>query len=131
MIEWKVACLWNDEEKRGYMPHDSIQMCLSLALWIGEIGDHDLVIFIGTESNCFSLQNRLLWEIIVSKKKPWSKRRMQAPIHCGNYAGRSEYSYTRKEVKLKPFSLPNTLLRPTAILHFQSIVLGIRKQRQS
>ena len=43
MIKWKVAYYEMMKEKRGYMPHDSIQMCLSLALWIGEIGDHDLV----------------------------------------------------------------------------------------
>ena len=44
------------EKKHGYMPHDSIQMCLNLVLWTGEIGDYDLVMFLGTKSNYFSLQ---------------------------------------------------------------------------
>ena len=55
IIEWKVACSCNDDKKRGYMPHDRIELCPKIA-WTGDVGDYDLVIFLGTKSNSFSLQ---------------------------------------------------------------------------
>ena len=48
----------------------------------------------------------------VIEKEDVDYRKCADTIHCGNRAGRSEDSHARKEVKLKPFSLPNTLLRP-------------------
>ena len=44
------------EKKRGYMPHDSIQICLKLVSWIGEVEECDLVILLWTKSNSFPLQ---------------------------------------------------------------------------
>ena len=48
----------------------------------------------------------------VSEKEVVDYRKCADTIRCGNHAGEGKDSYTRREVKLKPFSLPNTLLRP-------------------
>ena len=74
-----------------------------------------MVIFPGTQFNCSSLQNRLLWVTVCSKKRPWVTGRAQTPIAVEI----AQEEVKIEEVKLKPFFLLKTLSKPIEILHFR------------
>ena len=57
------------EKKHGYMPHDSIQMCLKRVLWTGEVEECDLVILLWTKFNSFPFQK----PIVVGDKREGSR----------------------------------------------------------
>ena len=64
-------------------------------------------------------------EEIVQEERQLVRRKLWIHQSLWKSCRGSENNYTREEVKLKTFSLLNTLLRPTEISHFQSIVLGM------
>ena len=74
-----------------------------------------MVIFPGTEFNCSSLENRLLWVTVCNKKRPWVIGRAQTPVAIEI----AQEEVKTEEVKLKSFSLLKTLPKPTEILYFQ------------
>ena len=126
-IEWKVACLWNDEKK-------NVDICPTIVYKYAWNLYHELVklrsaiwsFFFGPNPTLFLCKNQLLWVKVFSEKEAMDYRKGTDTNCCGNCAGRSEDNYTRKEVKLKPF-LCQRLCRTNSNSTFSEYHFEIRK----
>ena len=152
MSNWMKWHVFGNDERKTWddAPRQHVSK-LDFAFWIDNIRDHDLVIFLEAESNCCFCKIDCCVKIFDSEKGPWvtenvrhhllkkSRRKEDSQWKgsygytnlCGNHVGGSKNSCTREEVRFKTFFLLNTVLRPTEISQFQSIVEEIGRQRQS